>query len=151
MDSREAVLAAHADYHLGAPHIGTIRLRFYTDYPSALRAAEAGQVDGLMVREALTDAQLTEVEELDSGAVTSPQRSAMLVLYLNNDQVLFSDPLVRQAISLALDRQQIVDAAFLGMATASSSPVAPGSWAYTDEYDDREANVGEARALLAEA
>ena len=151
MDSREAVLAAHADYHLGAPHIGTIRLRFYTDYPSALRAAEAGQVDGLMVRETLTDAQLAELEDLESGAVTSPQRSAMLVLYLNNDQVLFSDPLVRRAISLALDRQEIVDAAFLGMATASSSPVAPGSWAYTEEYDDREANVGEARALLAEA
>ncbi|MEX1103470.1 MAG: ABC transporter substrate-binding protein [Dehalococcoidia bacterium] len=151
MDSREAHLVAHGDYHLGAPLIGTIRIRFYTDYPSAIRAAAAGQLDGLMVRDGLSEAQLAEVTKLKDRTVAQPQRSAFIVLYLNNDQALFSDPRVRQAISLALDRQEIVDNAFLGLATASKSPIAPGSWAYSQQYDLQEANLAKARELLTEA
>ncbi|MEX0782701.1 MAG: ABC transporter substrate-binding protein [Dehalococcoidia bacterium] len=151
MDSREAHLVAHGDYHLGAPLIGTIRIRFYTDYPSAIRAAAAGQLDGLMVRDGLSEAQLAEVTKLKDRTVGQPQRSAFIVLYLNNDQALFSDPRVRQAISLALDRQEIVDNAFLGLATASKSPIAPGSWAYSQQYDLQEANLAKARELLTEA
>lgn len=151
LDSREARLVAHGDYHLGAPLIQTLHIRFYTDYPSALRAAQAGQLDGLMVRDSLSEAQMAEVEKLESRTISQPQRSSFVVLYLNNDQALFSDPRVRQAISLALDRQAIVDEAFLGAATASSSAVAPGSWAYSEEYDVSESNVGKARGLLEEA
>jgi peptide/nickel transport system substrate-binding protein len=151
MDSREARLSAHGGYHLGAPLIQTIRFRFFTDYPSALRAAAAGQLDGLMVRDTLSEAQMAEIAKLDDRTVAQPQRSAFIVLYLNNDQALFGDALVRRAISLALNRQEIVDAAFLGVATASSSPVAPGSWAYSEAYDLTEPDLAEARRLLEEA
>jgi peptide/nickel transport system substrate-binding protein len=151
MDSREARLSAHGGYHLGAPLIQTIRFRFFTDYPSALRAAAAGQLDGLMVRDTLSEAQMAEIAKLDDRTVAQPQRSAFIVLYLNNDQALFGDALVRRGISLALNRQEIVDAAFLGVATASSSPVAPGSWAYSEAYDLTEPDLAEARRLLEEA
>lgn len=151
MDSREARLVAHSDYHLGAPAIEVIRLRFFSDYPSALRAASAGQLDGLMIRDTLSDAQLAEVQKLKGMAITQPQRGAFIVLYLNNDQALFADQRARRAISLALNRQEIVDNALLGLATSSSSPVAPGSWAYSPEYDLQEANTAEARSLLEEA
>ncbi len=151
MDSREAKLVAHTAYHLGPPAIQVLRLRFFTDYPSALRAASAGQLDALMIRDSLTDAQLAEVQDLKSRTVALPQRGAFVVLYLNNDQALFADSRTRRAISLALDRGQIVDNALLGLATGSSSPVAPGSWAYSPEYDLQEANTAEAKRLLGEA
>ena len=152
MDSREAVLAANGDYHLGAPRISTIKLRFFTDYPSALRAAAAGQVDGLMVRDSLSEAQIAEVTRFKGKSIDRPIRSAFIVLYLNNDQAAyFADERVRRALSLALDRDEVVKRAFFGAAQASSSPIAPGSWAYTEEYDKKSADVEEAKRLLAEA
>lgn len=152
LDSREAVLVANKDYHLGRPLIETIRLRFFTDYPSALRAATGGQIDGLMVRDTLTEAELTEIDKLKGKKTEELQRSALVILYLNNDQAaFFQDERVRRAISLALDRKQIVQSAFLGLATPSSSPIAPGSWSYAQEYDHTEVNIAQAKQLLKDA
>ena len=152
LDSREARLSAHNGYHLGTPRIEKIRLAFFTDYPSALRAADAGQIDGLMVRDSLSEAQLTEVEKLKGKRVERPLHSAYVVLYLNNDQAaFFADEEARRAISRALNREEIVQAAFAGAATGSSSPIPPGSWAYAQEYDSTGGDVSQARDLLAEA
>ncbi len=152
LDSREAKLVAHTEYHLGAPRIHTLRLRFFTDYPSALRAAGAGQVDGLMVRDSLSEAQVSEVGKLKGKQVARPLHSSYIVLYLNNDQAaFFADERARRAISMALERKTIVTAAFSGVATGSSSPIPPGSWAYAAEYDRQGGDTAEAKRLLEEA
>lgn len=152
LDSREAKLTANAQYYLGAPRISTLRLRFFSDYPSALRAADAGQVAGLMVRDSLSEAQVVEIEKLKGRKVARPLHSAYIVLYLNNDQAaFFADERARRAISMALDRETIVTTALAGAAKGSSSPIPPGSWAYAPEYDRKGVNIGEARRLLEQA
>jgi len=149
LDSREAVLSANEQYHLGHPQIGTLRVRFFTDYASATRALSAGELNGLMVRDTVTEAQLTELTRAKGMKVEQLERPAYVVLYLNNDQAaFFADEQVRRALSLAIDRKAIVDKVFLGVATPSSSAVAPGTWAYTREYDTTAADVAEAKKLL---
>ena len=152
MDSHEAKLVANVAYHLGAPRISTLRLRFFSDYPSALRAAAAGQLDGLMVRDSLSAAQISEIQKLKGKQVERPLHSAYIVLYLNNDQAaFFADEQSRRAISIALDRAAIVTTALAGVATGSSSPIPPGSWAYAEEYDRREKDIDEAKRALEQA
>ena len=73
IDSREAKLAAYPDYHLGRPGIETLHIRFYTDYSSALRALEGGEARGLMLRESLTEAQLTELQKVKGIKVEQPR------------------------------------------------------------------------------
>jgi peptide/nickel transport system substrate-binding protein len=149
LDSREAVLNANERYHLGRPQIGTLRVRFFTDYASATRALSAGELNGLMVRDTVTEAQLTELTRAKGMKVEQLQRPAYVVLYLNNDQTaFFADEQVRRALSLAIDRKAIVDKVFLGVATPSSSAVAPGIWAYTKEYDTTGTDIAEAKKLL---
>jgi peptide/nickel transport system substrate-binding protein len=152
LDSREARLVANLNYHLGRPGIGNLRIRFYTDYPSALRALAAGELRGLMIRDNVTDTELAEIGRLKGMKVEQLQRAAYLLLYLNNDQAaFFQDERVRRAISLAIDRQGVVDRIFLGLATPSSSPIAPGTWPYAKEYEHVRPEVAEAKQLLDEA
>ena len=152
VDSRGAKLVASEQYHLGRPRIAVIQFRFYSDYPSALRGLVTGEVQGLFAREAISQAQLTELSRVKGMKVEQPQRAGYIVLYLNNDQAaFFQDDRVRQAVSLAIDRAALVERLFLGQATASSSPVAPGTWAYAPDYDRTSPDLEMARKLLDEA
>jgi len=152
IDSRVATLVANDNYYRGQPGIATINLRFYPDDSSALRALESGTVNGLMVRDSLTASQVSDLQKVKGMTVEQPQGGAYVMLYLNNDQAaFFADPRVREAISLALDRQAIVSKVFFGVATPSSSPVAPGTWAYVKADDQTSADLVKARALLTQA
>ncbi len=152
LESRQAVLSANTSYHLGAPNISTLRVRFFADYPSALHAMEAGELDGLLIRDSVTESQLADFQKIKDVTILRPERDVQIILYLNNDHAAyFQDERVRRAISLTLDRQEIVNKIFAGIGRPSSSPVAPDTWAYSDRYDTIEARRDEARQLLEEA
>ena len=152
IDSHVATLVANNAYQPSPPKIGTIKLRFYSDYSGALRALQSGDANGLMVRETLTEQQVADLQKIKGMKVEQPQLGAYVVLYLNNDQAaFFADANVRQAISLAIDRQTLVQRVYFGIATPSSSPVAPGSWAYAKQYDRTTADITQAKALLTQA
>jgi len=152
LDSREAVLDANPAYHLGKPQMATLKLRFYTDYPSALTALQQGDVQGVMFRDGLSETQLADLERVKGVHVEHPQRGAYIVLYLNNDQAaFFQDARVREAISRGLDREAIVERVYHGVATPSGSPVSPRTWAYAEQYDATGARIAESTTLLQEA
>lgn len=149
LDSREAKLVANDAYHLGAPALSEIRLRFYPDYSSALRALQSGDVEGFMPRETLLPAQISELRKARGVKVDDLTRSVYNVLYLNNAQAaLFQDPAVRRALNLAVDRESLATRVFGGAAAPSSSPVTPGTWAYVKAHDLTQANLTEAKKLL---
>jgi len=151
LDSREARLIANPDYHLGRPGIEHLTLRFYTDDASATRALQSGDVRGLLLRENIAQGELTDLRKVKDTRVDQFERDTQVLLYLNTTNTLFRDQRVRQAISLGLNRQAIVEKEFLGAATASSSPIVPGTWAYTAEYDLITQDIAGAQALLAQA
>lgn len=152
LDSVEAVFDAYAEYHLGRPQIERVRLRFYSDYPAALRALQQGEVGGVMFREGISDSQIAELKSIKGVNLEYPQRGAYIVLYLNNDQAAyFQDERVRRAISMALDREQLVSRVYEGAAAPSSSAVAPRTWAYADQYDLIRPRIEDAKRLLDEA
>ncbi len=148
LDSREARLVANPDYHLGRPGVEHLILRFYTDDASATRALQSGDVRGLLLRGSVSQGQLTDLAKVKDTRVDQLERSTQVLLYLNTTNTLFRDQRVRQAISLGVNRKAIVDKQFLGAATASSSPIAPSTWAYVGEYDALEQDVSRARELL---
>lgn len=152
LDSLEGVLDAYPEYHLGRPQMERVRLRFYSDYPAALRALQQGDVGGVMFREGISDSQIAELNGIKGVNLEYPQRGAYIILYLNNDQAAyFQDERVRRAISMALDREQLVSRVYEGAATPSSSAVPPRTWAYADQYDLIQPRIEEAKRLLEEA
>ncbi|MGY1812649.1 ABC transporter substrate-binding protein [Blastococcus sp. SYSU D00820] len=72
-------------------------------------------------------------------------------LGFNNSLPLLADPRVRSAISLAVDRQEIVDAVFPSGTEPASSPLAHTTPGWTDLSDSLATDPEEAQSLLDEA
>jgi peptide/nickel transport system substrate-binding protein len=64
---------------------------------------------------------------------------------------LFKDKRVRQALSYAIDKQEIIDGVLLGLGQVASGPYKPGSWVHNPEVRRYPYDPERARALLAEA
>jgi ABC-type transport system substrate-binding protein len=79
-----------------------------------------------------------------------PALTLTLIRYNTRPGMLLADPLLRRAIELCLDRQQIVDAATGGTAVPIANPVPPASWAYLP-HADRPRDVDGAKALIEQA
>src|SRR6185503_10958526 len=58
---------------------------------------------------------------------------------------------VRQAISYATNRQEMLDSFYAGRGTLVSGPFAPGSWAYNLDVKPYAYNLARARELLSTA
>jgi peptide/nickel transport system substrate-binding protein len=60
----------------------------------------------------------------------------------------FQDPRVRQALSLAIDRQKLIDILFLKHGHVCTGPFLPGSKGFNDSIKAPEQNLVQAKALL---
>ncbi|MEM1202501.1 MAG: ABC transporter substrate-binding protein [Acidobacteriota bacterium] len=63
----------------------------------------------------------------------------------------FAEPEVRRALTLAIDRETIVDTLFYGWATVSHSPLVSNVWAHNKDLEPWPFDPAAARRLLAEA
>ena len=124
-----ALLEHNTSYHLGAPAVDEIELRFFP-HASELEAALArGDLDGALLEEG-RHAQAAAVLERrpDLRAVELP-RNGFTVLYLNNGRPPLDDPGTRRAIAASIDR-----GALLALApgwAAGAAPIVPPSWAHS--------------------
>lgn len=91
---------------------------------------------------------LQEIGFADTNVYTS---SAYGYMTFNHEKELFKDPKVRQAFSIGLDRQTIIDTYYQGYAQVANVPVSPTSWAYTEEVGSTEYDPEQAKQLLEEA
>lgn len=115
----EVVLERNADYYGENPsNIDQIVFRVITDNAARLAALQAGEIDGF---------ERPNVEDIET--ITSSEdlqlviRPSFNVLYLafNYRIAEFRDPLVRRALSLAINRQEIVDAFYLPGSVAANT------------------------------
>lgn len=89
-----------------------------------------------------------EIGFADTNIYTS---SAYGYMSFNHEKEVFKDPKVRQAFTLGLDRQTIIDAYYQGYAQVANIPVSPTSWAYTEEVGSTKYDPDQAEKLLEEA
>ncbi|KAB2336730.1 ABC transporter substrate-binding protein [Cytobacillus depressus] len=98
----------------------------------------------------------TDLERIESteGVTTkkSPSQRVMLLVLRTDDGYATSDPRVREAIDLAIDKQAIVDSLLGGSATVTRTRVTPGNvGANEDLYGVTLYDPERAKQLLAEA
>lgn len=70
---------------------------------------------------------------------------------LNLKNKKFKDIKVRKALSLAINRQQLVDILFFGHGKVCNGPFLPGSFVYNNKIKSPKQNIKEAKKLLKEA
>ena len=148
---QDIVLRANPDYFEGKPYIAENRTRVIPDMATMFLELKAGGVD-LM---SLTPLQFTRQTEDPAFASHFNKYSylsnAYVYLGYNLLNPKFSDKTVRQAISYAVNKQQILDGVLLGLGEPSSGPYKPGSWSYNPNVKKYPHDPAKAKELLAEA
>lgn len=137
---------ANSAYRLGTPALEEVRVVVSASPATAALAFEAGEVD-LVINYPETDFE--RIQETGAQGFSAP--TARLYFYtVNAASGPLSNPLIRQAVSYAIDRQGIVEAALSGVGGVPAGTVYPDgtNWAadIPATYDP-----ARAEALLAEA
>lgn len=150
------VLAAFAEYFRGAPQLGSVNVRFIADPTTRELALQSGE---LHVAAGLPEAQWVDRIEQQGGIVADVFGvGEVLFLNINTTVEPFDDPLVREAVILALSRESLLALAGEPVSEAVYSPVPAQLMAggLTAEQANQagvnyEQNVERANQLMAEA
>src|SRR5699024_7621943 len=74
----------------------------------------------------------------------------MAYLGFNMNKEPFDDIKVRQAISYAINREEIVEGVYDGMGITAKGPLAPDVWGYSEELEGQSYDIEKAKKLLSE-
>ena len=149
------ILERNPDYWKpGRPYLDRVILRVIPDGAARAIALEKGELD-LAPMTALPPAEIKRVGALPHLATSTDGSEGLgpiMWLEVNIREKPLSDVRVRQAISLALDRQKLVDVIWLGLGKPATGPVVSANPIH---YDKRlrpfEYNPEKANKLLDEA
>ncbi|MHA2939693.1 ABC transporter substrate-binding protein [Vibrio sp. RC27] len=137
---------SNPNYRLGSPGFEEVEVVVSPDPASAALAFEAGEVDMVIN---YPESDFSRIQS--TGALGFSAPTSRLYFYtVNAASGPMSNPLIRRAVSLAIDRQGIVDAALSGVGGVPAGTIYPANkgWAANipAQYDP-----SQAEALLSEA
>lgn len=143
-------LFAHTDYKPRAPLIGRVVFEYVQD-PSVeflklkkrdihIGALDAMQLDRQLDSKFADDYQIVEYPAFNYN-----------YLGFNLKNPKFQNPKVREALSYAIDRQELVDILFFGHAKVSHGPILEGALGFNASVKSPDQDISKAKKLLSEA
>src|SRR6185369_705970 len=151
VSGQKIVLESNHDYFEGRPWIDRYVYRIIPDTSTMYMELKAGAVDIMN----LTPVQYAR--QTTAPAFTSrfnkyryPSPSYVYLGY-NLRHPLFKDRLVRQAMTAAIDKEELIHGVLFGLGQKAVGPIVPGRWAYNPNVKDIPYDPKRAAELLAEA
>jgi peptide/nickel transport system substrate-binding protein len=145
------VLEANPDYYEGCPYLRRVVYRIIPDLSTMFLELRSGGLDYMP----LTPLQFAM--QTDTPAFRRWFKKyryvdfAYTYLGYNLRRPMFQDRRVRQALTCAIDKQELVDGVLLGLGRIATGPYKPGTWPHNPEVRTYPHDPAKARALLAEA
>ncbi|KAF0221185.1 MAG: peptide/nickel transport system substrate-binding [Geobacteraceae bacterium] len=148
---QKIILESNPAYYEGRPYIGRYIYRIIPDNSTMYMELKAGTLD-MMGLSPVQYSRQTNTPEF-TARFNKYRYPAFVYTYLgyNLRHPLFADKRVRQAISSAINKDEIIHGVLLGMGQVAHGPYKPGTWAYNSHIRDFDYNPALAQRLLAEA
>lgn len=144
------VLAKNKDYHVkGLPHLDRVTYRFIPDPNSALAALKAGDID--VSAFGLGPENVPDLRKDARFQVILGDTTNDVILSMNNSKKPFSDKRVRQAITHAINKEEVLKGAMFGHGKILGSNVDPLNPYFVDLSKEKPYDPTKAKKLLAEA
>lgn len=149
-------LAAVPDFFLGKPKLERVIFRTAVDPTARLNLLLAGQADAMDIIPPPPDNLRRVAADTNLRLISVPSSTIGYLLFNQRDpksrarpHPILADIRVRRAITLGLDRQQLVQAVFGSHGAVPFGPVSQLLWIRQGAPSPEGANVAEARRLLA--
>ena len=148
-DTTEVVLERFDDYHGGKPNLDKLVIKYVDDLNTKMMNFKNGDIDYCDL-----DSTLLQQYQGDSDVKSLITQYLPLGVYfvnlnLNSDSL--KDVRVRQALSLAINRQELIDTVIAGAGQAASGWLNPQTPGYDSSAPAFPYDLDKAKALLAEA
>jgi peptide/nickel transport system substrate-binding protein len=143
----EMEMEANPDYPGDPPKWSKIIVRYFADATTMRLALENGEID--VAWKTLLPTDYIDLEENPNVVVIEGPGAYIRYICFNSTTPPFDNPIVKQAISLAIDRVEISDRVYLGTHQPLYSMVPMGMKGHIDAFPERDLEA--AKALLAEA
>jgi len=145
------VLEANRDYFEGRPYIGSYIYRIIPDNSTMYMEMKAGGIDMMGLTPVQYQRQTTTKDFLARFSKYRYPASSYVYLGYNLRHPLFTDKRVRKAITAAINKDEIIQGALLGMGQSTHGPFKPGTWANNPNQIDIPYNPNLSLKLLSEA
>ncbi len=152
------VLRRNDDYAWGAPELGhdgpplvdELVIRFLPDSSSRMAAFETGEADVIEEPQFLQVAGLVEAGRAELASFQAPGMPTHMMLNTENPPT--DDPVVREAMILAVDTAELVETAFAGLQSPANNVLSPTTFGFSPQAAATYApDPAAATALLEEA
>ncbi|PIP73293.1 MAG: hypothetical protein COW88_02415 [Candidatus Lloydbacteria bacterium CG22_combo_CG10-13_8_21_14_all_47_15] len=131
----------------GEPYIKDIRIRFYPNESALLRAYAEKKIESM---HAISPTTASALGQSGNIIATTALPRVFGVFFNQNQAPVFTDTSVRQALNLALNREDIIDEVLSGYGTPLFGPIPPGAVGYmaNSENTADASNINAARELI---
>ena len=156
--NQQIILQVNGSYWGGTPDIEQVNI-ISMDQDTAYSNAVSGQLDVVMVgstyiNETIDSMTLHKLETMDVRNVSLPTLTEQVMKDSQGNEYnvgnnVTSDIAVRKALSIGINRQEIIDNAFNGEGKPAVNFTDNLPWASTDDYEDNQ--VDEAKKILEDA
>lgn len=148
--SKNIILKANDDYFEGKPKIEEISFHVIADPMTRFLMLKSSAIDVGSVEPMQYEKQLNK-EFFSKFNIHEKISQSYTYVGFNLRLKKFQNPKVRQALSLAIDRQEIMDILFLSHAQVCTGPFLPGTKAFNKSVKAPKQNIEKAKQLLYEA
>lgn len=132
IDGERLVLEAHEDYWMGAPNVSQIVFRYIPEAATRVAALQSGDVDFITtIQPDLVD----QVDNTEGITVDAANVLNFMQVLFNTNVAPLNNVHMRRAMSLAIDRQVLVDELWSGRTRIMNDYLMPGEFAYDPEVD----------------
>jgi len=143
----ETVLEKFDDFQGGERNFETVTFRVIPENGARMAELETG---GIQVAGDVDSSSAVRVAEGADTELVEQESVRMSYLGFNTEKEPFDDVKVRQAISYAIDRDEIISGVYDDMGIAATGPLAPDVWGYDENLEGIDYDMERAKELLAE-
>jgi len=148
--SKNIILTAFDEYFLGRPKIDRISFHVIADPMTRFLMLKSSALDIGSIEPMAYERQLN-ADFFDKFNIYEEMSHSYTYLGFNLRLEKFKNPDVREALSLAIDRQEIVDILFFKHARVCTGPFLPGTKAFNKNVKSPLQNIQKAKELLKNA
>jgi peptide/nickel transport system substrate-binding protein len=148
---QKIVLESNHDYFEGRPYIDRYIYRIIPDSSTMYMELKAGAIDLMGLTPVQYARQTTSPQFTSRFNKFRYPSSGYVYMGYNLRHPLFGDKRIRQALTAAIDKDELIHGVLFGMGQKAHGPIVPGRWAYNPNVKDIAYDPGHAARLLAQA